>query len=297
MSLSCFSSPFWWLESAKTLGWFFAITRRGCSFSKHRVQYSWGGTWLKQLIHTRPVLNHIESPWPIDWPILKLMTTIDNPSHRPLDPQPPDTTRASAPLCFLGSPTRTSNPTACGWWSWCASFGPCASSRPWPSSGSCACWRLGWADDFGWFRMISRFWGDDHQPNSANSQGVQKIFLGSGDSQGVWKLVSILEWHGSRRSRWTQQVGTCVASIGALFWSMVLLLVLKLGFALIICRLVEEVSTMQWRWRWWWKNLNEYTRCMYLCLYVFIYRHVDSLYTYIYIYIERDMYKDIDRKI
>ena len=42
----------------------------------------------------------------------------------------------------------------------------------------------------------------------------------------------------------SSQVGTCVASIGALFWSMVLLLVLKLGFALIICRLVEEVSTM-----------------------------------------------------
>lgn len=34
-------------------------------------------------------------------------------------------------------------------------------------------------------------------------------------------------------------VGTCVASIGALFWSMVLLLVLKLGFALIICQALQ----------------------------------------------------------
>lgn len=35
-------------------------------------------------------------------------------------------------------------------------------------------------------------------------------------------------------------VGTCVASIGALFWSMVLLLVLKLGFALIICQALQS---------------------------------------------------------
>jgi len=34
-------------------------------------------------------------------------------------------------------------------------------------------------------------------------------------------------------------VGTCIASIGALFWSMVLLLVLKLGFALIICQALQ----------------------------------------------------------
>ncbi|CAE7360253.1 Scn11a, partial [Symbiodinium necroappetens] len=34
-------------------------------------------------------------------------------------------------------------------------------------------------------------------------------------------------------------VGTCIASIGALFWSMVLLMVLKVGFALIICQALQ----------------------------------------------------------
>lgn len=36
-------------------------------------------------------------------------------------------------------------------------------------------------------------------------------------------------------------VGTCVASIGALFWSMVLLMVLKVGFALVICQALQPV--------------------------------------------------------
>jgi len=34
-------------------------------------------------------------------------------------------------------------------------------------------------------------------------------------------------------------VGTCVASMGALFWSMVLLILLKLGFALVICQALQ----------------------------------------------------------
>ena len=34
-------------------------------------------------------------------------------------------------------------------------------------------------------------------------------------------------------------VGTCVASIGALFWSMVLLLILQIGFALAICQALQ----------------------------------------------------------
>lgn len=36
-------------------------------------------------------------------------------------------------------------------------------------------------------------------------------------------------------------MGTCVASIGALFWSMVLLMVLKVGFALVFCQALQPV--------------------------------------------------------
>lgn len=36
-------------------------------------------------------------------------------------------------------------------------------------------------------------------------------------------------------------VGTCIASIGALFWSMILLMVMKVGFALIICQALQGV--------------------------------------------------------
>ncbi|CAK9106609.1 Voltage-dependent T-type calcium channel subunit alpha-1G, partial [Durusdinium trenchii] len=87
-------------------------------------------------------------------------------------------------------------------------------------------WRKEWVDALNQFHAES---GDkDQQSNSLRVVKLMRIVR-------TLRIVKTLTMFRQLRLL----VGTCVASIGALFWSMVLLLVLKLGFALIICQALQ----------------------------------------------------------
>lgn len=82
---------------------------------------------------------------------------------------------------------------------------------------------------FEWFALPALYMGDQHQ-NATPIRVIKLVRIIR--TLRIFKTVSLF-----RQLRIL--VGTCVASIGALFWSMVLLMVLQIGFALAICQALQ----------------------------------------------------------